>query len=114
MHHVYTIRKISLILCVVLVFLSCNSKAEVGFSVIANGTSDGIRLYFHNIPEDTYSMFVSFLDLSKYDQKEEFATTQIYIFPTVARSHAKPHPHGVRPRWAHPTSPTWNVMRNFG
>jgi hypothetical protein len=80
MQQVYSLRKISLILCAVLVFLGCNSKAEVGFSVTADGTSEGIRLYFNNIPEDAYSIFVSFLDLSKHDQNEEFATTQIYIW----------------------------------
>ena len=81
MQRVYTLRKISLILCVIFLFLGCNPKAEVDFSVTANGTSEGIRLYFHNIPEDTYSIFISFWDITAYGQTDDkFSGTNVYIF----------------------------------
>ena len=78
-------RRICFVLCFVPVFLGCAANksatiSEIGFSVTAKGTSEGISLYFDNIPEDTYSLLVSFLDITANEQAEEIFGANIYIF----------------------------------
>jgi len=85
MRHVKNLKTISLILGFSLVVFGCATskninKTESGMTVTTEGTSEGLRLDFHNIPDDAYSIFVSFLDINENEQNEEFATTQIYIW----------------------------------
>ena len=85
MRQICTLRKISFIVCFTLVFLGCatNKSAtntEIGFSITAEGTSEGISLHLTNIPEDTYSLQVSFLDIPTNDQAGEIFGTNIYIW----------------------------------
>jgi hypothetical protein len=71
MQQIWTLRKISLILCLALVTFGCATNKNVtekGFSVTASGTSDGILLHFDNIPEDTTDISLAFVDINAKDQ----------------------------------------------
>jgi hypothetical protein len=82
MRQFFTLRKISLILCFIFVLFGCAenkdiAKAETGFYVTAEGISEGIRMDFYNIPEDTYSLFIG---INLNDQGEELFDSNIYIW----------------------------------
>lgn len=73
MHHFCILRKISLILCLTAVIFGCatnksGANIEIGFNVTADGTSEGIVVYLSNIPEDTVSLSLSFLDVTEKNQ----------------------------------------------
>ena len=85
MHLFKNLKTIFLILVFSLAVFGCATGKNVnktgsGMTVTAEGTSEGLRLDFHNIPDDTCSIFISFLDINTNEQNEEFATTQIYIW----------------------------------
>jgi hypothetical protein len=72
MQQIWTLRKISLILCLALVTVGCATNKNVtekGFSVTASGTSDGILLHFGNIPEDTTDISLAFVDINAKDRQ---------------------------------------------
>jgi hypothetical protein len=73
MHHFRFLRKISIILCLVFVLFGCATRKnviETSLSVTAKGTSEGILLHFHNIPDDTTDISLAFVDVKSNDRQE--------------------------------------------
>jgi hypothetical protein len=71
MQQIWTLRKISLILCLALITFGCATNkgvTETGFSVSATGVPLGIELHFANIPEDTRFMVIGFTNNSINDE----------------------------------------------
>ena len=71
MQQIWTLRKISLILCLALITFGCATNkgvTETGFSVSATGVPLGIELHFANIPEDTRFMVIGFTSNSINDE----------------------------------------------
>jgi len=84
MRRISTLTGIYFLLCFIPVFFGCATIkdagiAEAGFSVAAEGTPEGIRVHFSNIPEDTYSLLVSFFDITANEQAKEASGTNTYI-----------------------------------
>jgi len=89
------------ILVIGFVFFSCETNKDVtetGFNVTAKGTSEGIELYFDNIPEDTTHLSVSLYDITTNDQLytgagfqgnelEQLRETGFLICPFVKNRH---------------------------
>ena len=86
MQHFKAFKVFSLILGFALVTFGCaTGKNQVSdFSVIAKGTSEGIELSFSNIPKDTYSLYISFSDITTNSQKTDISDTNIYIWDNDA------------------------------
>ena len=70
-----------LVIGAILIGCATNKNANnTDMLISASGTSDGILLNFSNIPEDTYSLSISFIDTMANDDKSEFLETTIYIW----------------------------------